>query len=69
MLCLHTVVLSPLYATTDKDCFKSLESTNAVEAYNWLSKNGKVLLPLSVYTPHLPVQEGHDGNSSIPSRN
>ena len=42
-------MLSPVYATMDKDRFESLpESTNAVEAYNRLSKTGKVPRPLSV---------------------
>ena len=45
----HTAMLSPVYATMDKDRFESLpESTNAVEAYNRLSKTGKVPLPLSI---------------------
>ena len=42
-------MLSPVYATMDKDRFEFLpESTNAVEAYNQLSKTGKVPRPLSV---------------------
>ena len=42
-------MLSPVYPTMDKDRFEFLpESTNAVEAYNRLSKTGKVPRPLSV---------------------
>ena len=49
ILCFHTAMLSPVYATMDKDCFESLpESTNAVEAYNRLSKTGKFPRPLSI---------------------
>ena len=49
ILCFHTAMLSPVYVTMDKDRFESLPgSTNAVEAYNRLSKTGKVPLPLSI---------------------
>ena len=44
----YTSMLSPLYATME-DRFEFLpDSTNAVEAYNRLSKTGKVPYPLSV---------------------
>ena len=45
----YTAMLSPLYATMEEDRFEFLpDSTNAVEAYNRLSKTGKVPRPLSV---------------------